>query len=98
MSYDPVVSVKLAAFDVALKAKVNDLPQTDVDELRMVAERNIADGNDPLRRAVLGFVTQYELHSHDPDQLKKLGQQLEDFIDKSNVPVPPGMDRKDLHG
>ncbi|KRS15643.1 hypothetical protein [Roseovarius indicus] len=98
MSYDPVVSVKLAAFQVALQAKVNDLPQTDVDELRMVAERNLEDGNDPLRRAVLGFVTQYELHHHDAEQLKKLGQRLEDFIEKSNVPVPPGQDRKDVHG
>lgn len=98
MSYDPYLAVKFGAFDVALKAKINDLPQSDVDDLRGLTERNIPDPDDTLRRAVIGFVTQYELHRHDPARLHDLGTSMSDYIATLNMPVPPGADRRDLNG
>ncbi|MBY5988192.1 hypothetical protein KUV49_09620 [Roseovarius atlanticus] len=98
MSYDPIIELKFAAFAVGQRAKVNDLEQWQVDEMRAKAERYIANPQDVLRRAVIGFATRYELDRHNPTQLYEIGTALVDLVDTLNVPVPPAQDRKDIYG
>lgn len=98
MPYDPILAVKFAAFDAALRARINDLDQEEVDALRERAEREIPDPANPLRRAIIGFVTQYEIARHDAQALYMLGETLRGYIDSSNMPMPADIERRDIHG
>lgn len=96
MAGNPIVEVGLEATSCGMKAKINDLDQQSVDDLRNVAERTIEDPNDPLRQACIGFVTQYELKKYDIDQLRDLGAWLCDFV--NNYRPVPDQSRADIHG
>jgi len=97
MSYDAHLAVRFAAFTLAQNAKIGAIEADEVDDLRAMAERAL-EADDPVRRAITYFATQYELHAHDPAGLMQIGHQLSDEIEKLNVPVPPGTDRADING
>ena len=97
MTYDPELAVRFSAFAVAQNAKIGAVEAHEVDGLRAMAERELGV-DDPVRRAVTHFATQYELKAFDPAGLVQIGHELSDAIEKLNVPVPPGTDRADTHG
>lgn len=97
MVYDPALAVRFSAFTVAYNAKIGAVEPHEVDGLRAMAERTL-EVDDPVRRAITSFATQYELHAHDPAGLTQIGHELSDEIEKLNVPTPPGTDRADING
>jgi len=91
------VTTGMRALNVALAARAGTLGAGEVDEARQVIEQ-LTDPGDPLRYAMNAFHTQYQVLGADPDALARLGAELADAVTKAAVPVPPGGDRRDLHG
>lgn len=79
MSPDPQIAIQFEAFDVGMKAEVNDLPQQDVDDLVNRAEE-LLDTGTPLFRAISGFAVAFELAQRNPDELRGIGNDLTSFI------------------
>jgi len=98
MAYDPQTGVRFAAFEVGMLAKLDDLDPAKVDALREKAERELPDPGNVVRRAIIGFATQYEILRRDPVALRRLGHDLCTAVEHSCVPVPPGMARSDING
>ena len=98
MPYDPILALKMAAFSAGQNAKINDLDEATVEELRIQVERVLDDPQDPLRQAVIRFVVQYEIEKLSKNGLLRLGCDLVDFLHGLNMPMPPDVDRKDIYG
>jgi len=91
------VPVLMAAASVAMCARSGGLTQQAVDEMRVRAEE-LLDRDDPLRRDVFWFATQWEAVRRDPDALALIGALLLAAVERETVPRVPGTDRVDLHG
>ena len=98
MGGNEFVALRFEAFALGMKARVNGVDAEDVEELRQRAEQLIDDADDPVRRAITEFATQYELCAHDFARLSELGDDLTGRIERANYAPPPGSDRKDTHG
>lgn len=90
----PVAS---AAFAVALRAKCGTVTTMDVDGLRADAEAHLPEGH-PLRAAVMRFATRYEADRYFPVELIAAGDELARAVDLALMPVPPDLQRSDIHG
>lgn len=89
--------VLLAALAVAMRARTGGLIGHEVDDMRIRAEE-LLERDDELRRAIMGFATGYELHRHDPAAVAELGEELDRNIERDLRPVPPDIERRDIHG
>lgn len=76
----PWQAVAFAATAVAQSAIGGSLDALDVEELVTQATAAIDDADDPLRRAVLSFATQYQVVRHSPDDLTWQGRILRDAV------------------
>jgi hypothetical protein len=86
-----------SAVTVALKAKVGSLTPMDVEQLRVQAEE-LLDDDAPLRGAVFGFATQYELVRRSPGELVPVADALFQAVQLALRPDPPDLHRRDIHG
>jgi hypothetical protein len=96
MTDNPHLALRMAAFSVAMQAKSNTLRPEDVDALRKRAE-TYPDATDPLPRAALHMLGLLDAAINANDRYTA-GREMVNFIDRLNVPVPPGSDRRDTHG
>lgn len=96
MSDNPHLALRMAAFSVAMQAKSNTLDPKDVAALRKRAE-TYPDAADPLPNAALHMIGLLDAAINADDRYTA-GREMVDFIDRLNVPVPPGSDRRDTHG
>lgn len=94
---DPVVAVRMQAFSVAMRAKVDALPRGDVALMRVMAEKTLQP-DDPLRSAVAQFAELYAAQRFDRDVLYDLGVQLQESVRLHCLPTPIDAARVDIYG
>lgn len=87
----------MAAFAVAMSAKMGQLTIHAVDDMRARAEE-LLDRTDPVRSDILNFATLYELHARDKAALELLGENLRRAIDYATAPAPRVGFRSDIDG
>lgn len=97
MGWSARQAVMLEALAVALRGKSRALEPDQVHDLVTIAEQLLGSA-DPVARACLDFASQYELHRYDAGAVAAHAARLAAEIDKLAVPVPPGLDRRDIHG
>ncbi|MGY9047705.1 hypothetical protein P775_08325 [Puniceibacterium antarcticum] len=90
-------AVKFAAFAVACSLKGDRLDPRDLARLEAQAAEQLED-TAPLRRAIEGWARQIRNHPGDRQRLIRLADQMGDYIQLLNQPVPPDADRKDIYG
>lgn len=95
---DAHVAALTAALAVAMNARMGQLVQHHVDDMRTKAEELLPRDHQayPL---IMGFATQYELHRRDPAALASLGEDLERGIRRAVAPASPELPfRRDIDG
>ncbi len=90
------IALKLGAFAVAMKVRAGTLEPRDLTLLRQRLH-NSGDAASPLARAVFAFLDILET-SRDPARRDQAAQDMAAFIEACNIPVPPDLGRKDIHG
>ena len=88
------LALRMAAFAAAMSARVDRPSRKDVAALRAQAGRYPFD--DALPEAVLTFCDKAE--DRNPVIRYAAARDLIAFIDALNVPAPPDMTRRDIHG
>ncbi len=88
--------LKFDAFAVAMRAKIGEHDVTETDELLARAEETLTS-DDPLFRAITAFVVAMETATGPAGRLEP-GHVLHDALEGINVPVPPDLHRRDIHG
>ncbi|MBW4972101.1 hypothetical protein KZZ08_00630 [Roseovarius mucosus] len=97
MVYDQQIALRMAAFAAAMRAKVGNLDAETVADLVAQAEGHLTP-EDALAQAIARFAQGYREHRRQADRLAELGRDLSAFIETLNMPVPPDLGRKDIHG
>lgn len=97
MVYDQQIALRMAAFAAAMRAKAGNLDAETVADLVAQAERQLTP-EDALARAIARFADGYRQHRREAGELADLGRDLSAFIETLNMPVPPDLGRKDIHG
>lgn len=97
MPHEVKIALRMQAFSVAMQAKSGGFDRETVATLRAMAEAQ-DDQIDPLVRAILTFATAFEDLQGDLNGLARAGEALVAAVDRANVPQPPDLGRKDIHG
>lgn len=89
--------VQMDAFAVSLQARVGMVEAHRVDRLLHLAQTRLRQ-DDPLRRAVTNFAAEFPAIRRDSALLCDAGLCLRRAVELSATPVPPSLDRSDIHG
>lgn len=95
---DEHVPALMAAYSVAMSAKVGQLTEHAVEDMRIKAEEVLLRDH-PAYPVIVHFATMYEIHRRDPAALAQLGETLELGIRMAVQPAQPERPvRVDLDG
>ena len=92
-----LMALKFATLALAYKAKVNEVDPLDVDHLLTEADTQLPNDHF-VYRGITRFATQFQVHQYDAAQVRQLGSELAELVERWSVPTPPDIDRKDIHG
>jgi hypothetical protein len=82
---------------LGMQARVGGLEAVEVQGL-IVRAGELLHRDDPVRRAIEWFGTQYEPVRYDPAALAQLGEETTRRAGALVRPAPPDADRVDIHG
>lgn len=92
------IPVMMSAQHVAMRARLGELEQLDVDDMLTRAEELLDHGAD-LYRAITGFATQFQMARHDAGALAMQGRILQEAVDAAAGLSPaPRPERRDVDG
>lgn len=89
------LGLMLAAFEVALRARVGGLERDMVHRMQAMAELS---QRHRLRQSVADFAECYPNVRWDAAALSEAGTRLLRAVELATVPVPPDAERADIHG
>lgn len=93
----PHLQLKFAALALAYKAKVNEVDPLDVDHLLTEADTQLPHDHH-IYRGISHFATQFQVAETDAARVRQLGDELARLVEAWAVPVPPDLNRTDIHG
>lgn len=91
------MQVIFSAFALALRAKVGDVDQLDIDSLVATSEQMLGS-DDPLTRAINTFATQYQVCHLDKAIVARLGDDLASYCQSQTYMLQASAPRVDIYG